>query len=210
MPFLRGIGGAGLWMALNFVNASQVLLIANRSQWENRMLRALRRFAIGSIVVLALGSLTSSAVLAAAPTRTTEEIHISTTFPAGTRCPFEVVRTVDGTLITTTFTDADGLTKTTFSYKNGKIGYLNPANGKTLQAVLAGPAVFIDNGDGTSTVRVPGNDQQYTASGIGFIVGNTGLFIATIDTATQEILSVDFLAGHQDGVTFPALCVGLE
>jgi hypothetical protein len=174
------------------------------------MFRALRRLAFGSIVALTVGTLAGPAALAAAPTRTEEEIHISTTFPAGTRCPFEVIRTVDGTLVTTTFTDADGLTKTTFSYQNGKIAYLNPANGKTLQAVLAGPAVYIDNGDGTSTVRVPGNDQQYTAAGIGFIVGNTGLFIATIDTATQEILSVDFLAGHQDGVTFPALCVGLE
>ena len=174
------------------------------------MSRALRRLALGTIVVLAIGSLAASTVLAAAPTRTEEEIHISTTFPAGTRCPFEVVRTVDGTLVTTTFTDADGLTTTTFSYRNGKIGYLNPANGKTLQAVLAGPAIYIDNGDGTSTVRVPGNDQQYTAPGIGFIVGNTGLFIATIDTVTQDILSVDFLAGHQDGTTFPALCVGLE
>ena len=57
---------------------------------------------------------------------------------------------------------------------------------------------------------MPGNDQRYTAPGMGFIVGNTGLFIATIDNATQEILSVDFLAGHQDGTTFPALCVGLE
>jgi hypothetical protein len=174
------------------------------------MLRVVRRLAFGTIVVLALGSFAASTTLAAAPTRTEEEIHISTTFPAGTRCPFEVVRTVDGTLVTTTFTDADGLTTTTFSYKNGKIGYLNPANGKTLQAVLAGPAVYVDNGDGTTTVRVPGNDQQYTAPGIGFIVGNTGLFIATIDTVTQEILSVDLLAGHQDGTTFPALCVGLE
>jgi hypothetical protein len=174
------------------------------------MLRTLRRLAVSSLVAFALAGLASSAALAAAPTRTSEEVHISTTFPAGARCPFEVVRTVDGTLITTTFTDADGLTKTTFSYKNGKIGYLNAANGKTLQAVLAGPAVYIDNGDGTSTVRVPGNDQQYTAPGIGFIVGNTGIFIATIDTVTQEILSVDFLAGHQDGTTFPGLCVGLE
>jgi len=174
------------------------------------MLRAFRRLAFGTIVVVVLGSLAAATVLAAAPTRTEDPIHISTTFPAGTRCPFEVVRTVDGTLVTTTFTDADGLTKTTFSYKDGKIGYLNPANGETLQAVLAGPAVYIDNGDGTTTVRVPGNDQQYTAPGLGFIVGNTGLFIATIDTVTQDILSIDFLAGHQDGTTFPALCVGLE
>ena len=174
------------------------------------MPRALRRLAFGTMVVVALGSFAAATAFAAAPTRTEDEIHISTTFPAGTRCPFEVVRTVDGTLVTTTFTDADGLTKTTFSYKDGKIGYLNPANGETLQAVLAGPAVYIDNGDGTTTVRVPGNDQQYTAPGLGFIVGNTGLFIATIDTVTQDILSIDFLAGHQDGTTFPALCVGLE
>jgi hypothetical protein len=174
------------------------------------MTRALRRLAFASAAALMIGSLAASAAVAAGPTRTTEEVHVSTTFPAGTRCPFEVVRTVDGTLVTTTFTDANNLTKTTYSYKGGKIGYLNPANGKTLQAVLAGPAVYLDNGDGTTTVRVPGNDQRYTAPGIGFIVGNTGLSILTIDTATGEVLSVDFLAGHQDGVTFPALCVGLE
>ena len=174
------------------------------------MLNSLGRFAVSSLVALAMGSLAASAALAATPTRTIDEILISTTFAAGVRCSFEVVRTVDGTLVTTTFTNADGLTTTMFSYKDGKIGYLNPANGKTLEAVLAGPAVYVDNGDGTTTVRVPGNDQRYTAPGIGFIVGNTGLFIATIDTATQEILSVDFLAGHQDGTTFPALCAGLE
>jgi len=174
------------------------------------MLRGLRRLVFGSIVALASATLAVSAVLAGPPTRTVEEVHISTTFAAGERCPFEVVRTIDGTLVTTTFTDADGLTRTTFSYKDGKIGYLNPANGKTLQAVLAGPAVYVDNGDGTTTLRIPGNDQQYTAAGIGFIVGNTGLIIATIDSATQEILSIDFLAGHQDGTPFPALCVGLE
>ena len=179
------------------------------------MNRALSRLAFGTLVALgagslAAGSLAASAVLGASPTRTVEEVHISTTFAAGERCPFEVIRTIDGALVTTTFTDAHGLTKTTFSYKNGKIGYLNPSNGKTLQAVLAGPAVYTDNGDGTTTLRIPGNDQQYTAPGIGFIVGNTGLIIATLDTVTGEILSIDFTAGHQAGTPFPALCVGLE
>src|SRR5688500_10869311 len=91
--------------------------------------------AIGLTALLALAA---SPALGASPERVIEEGHISTTFPAGTRCPFEVIRAVDGTLVTTTFTDADGLTKQTLSYKNGKIGYLNPANGKTLMAVLAG------------------------------------------------------------------------
>jgi hypothetical protein len=157
-----------------------------------------------------LATVGASAAIAAAPTRTVETVHVSATFPAGNRCPFEVVRTIDGTLVTTNFTDQAGLTTTRFLYRDGKIGYLNPANGKTLMAVLAGPAVYIDNGDGTTTLRVPGNDQQYEGQGIGFIVGNTGLFIATLDTATGDVLSVDFTAGHQDGTPFPALCVGLE
>ena len=169
----------------------------------------IRQAIIGSIAAVSLLVVGTSIAMAAAPSRTVEEVHISGTFPGGTRCPFEVVRTIDGTLVTTTFTGADGLTTTTFSYRGGKIGYLNPANGKTLQAVLAGPAVFIDNG-GTTTYRVPGNDQQYEGQGIGFIVGNTGLFIATLDSVTGDVLSVDFTAGHQDGTPFPALCAGLE
>ena len=171
----------------------------------NRLVRSL--FAVTVACSAAVAA--ASAALAASPERVVEEVYVSTTFPAGTRCPFEVIRTVEGTLVTTTFTDADGLTTTTLSWKNGKIVYLNPANGKTLMAVLAGPAVIIDNGDGTSTVRVPGNDQQYTAPGIGFIVGNTGLSIVTIDNATGALISVDMLAGHQDGTPFPALCAGL-
>ena len=173
------------------------------------MRRALRTLGIG-LVVLVVAAISTGTVLAAAPTRTVDEVHISDTFPAGTRCPFEVVRTIDGTLVTTTFTDANGLTTTTFSYKNGKIGYLNPATGKTLTAVLAGPAVYADNGDGTTTLMIPGNDQRYTAPEIGLIVANTGLIVATLDTASGEILSIDFEAGHQDGTPFPALCVGLE
>jgi hypothetical protein len=162
------------------------------------------------LVLSLLASLVATPVVASTPERVVEEVHISTTFPAGTRCPFEVVRTVDGTLVTTTWTDEDGLTRVTVFFRPGFIGYLNPANGKTLTAVLAGPVVTTDKGDGTSTVFVPGNDQRYTAPGLGFIVGNTGLFIATIDTATGALISVDKEAGHQDGTPFPALCVGLE
>ena len=173
------------------------------------MRRAFRVLGLSSLSLAFLG-LSATAAFAAPPTRTSEAVHISDTFPAGTRCPFEVVRTIDGTLVTTTFTNSDGLTTTTFSYKGGKIGYLNPANGKTLTAVLAGPAVYTDNGDGTTTLRIPGNDQRYVAPGIGLIVANTGLIIATLDTATGALLSIDFEAGHQDGTPFPALCVGLE
>ena len=162
------------------------------------MRHALRRIATGGLAAVICGTFAISSALAATPTRTVEDVHISGTFAAGVRCPFEVVRTIDGTFVTTTFTDADGLTKTTFLYRGGKIVYLNPANGRTVQAVLAGPAVYTDNGDGTTTVRIPGNAQLYTAKGVGFVVGNTGILIATIDTVTQED-SVGRLHGRPPG-----------
>ena len=170
----------------------------------------LRRPVIAAVALaLVVSGLASAAAVAAGPTRLVEEIDFTVSFPAGARCPFPVDRTVTGTLVTTTFTDADGLTKTTFSYKAGKITYTNPANGASIFTVLAGPAVWIDNGDGTTTVFVPGDDQLYTAPGVGFVVGNAGLSIITIDSETLEVLSIDKLAGHQDGLTFPSFCVGL-
>lgn len=168
------------------------------------------RVSLAAAAATTLALVLGSVAFGAAPVRTVEPVHIAGTFPAGTRCPFEVVRTIDGSLVTTIFTDTNGLTTTTFLYQNGKIVYTNPANGKTLTAVLAGPAVYIDNGDGTTTLRIPGNDQRYVGQGIGLIVANTGLIIATLDTATGDLLSIDFEAGHQDGTPFPALCVGLE
>ena len=59
-------------------------------------------------------------------------------------------------------------------------------------------------------MRVPGNDQRYTAPGLASSWQTPGLSVVTIDNATGETLSVDKLAGHQDGTPFPALCVGLE
>ena len=174
------------------------------------MVRSRFRPVLGAAVAgVLVAAIVAPAALAGAPTRLIEEIDFTVQFPAGARCPFPVERTVTGTLVTTTFTDADGLTKTTFSYKAGKITYLNPANGKTIFTVLAGPAVWIDNGDGTTTIFVPGDDQLYTAPGVGLVVGNAGLSIVTVDSETLEILSIDKLAGHQDGVPFPSFCVGL-
>lgn len=173
---------------------------------RSRRARLVTSFVTSLIVT---GSLAASA-FGAAPTRTIEEIGFTVAFPAGARCPFPVERTVTGTLVTTTFTNADGLTRITYSYKAGKITYRNPANDKTIFTVLAGPAIWTDNGDGTTTIFVPGDDQFYTAPGLGFVAGNAGLSIITVDTDTLEILSVDRLAGHQDGVPFPAFCVGLE
>jgi hypothetical protein len=159
--------------------------------------------------VIATGLIASGA-LADAPTRVIDELDFTVHFDAGERCPFPVDRTITGTRITTTFVDQAGLEKIATSFKAGKIVYTNPANGRSIFTVLAGPAIETDNGDGTTTIFVPGDDQAYHAPGVGFVVGNTGLSIVTVDTATGALISIDKLAGHQDGVTFPAFCVGLE
>ena len=174
------------------------------------MVSKLRRLATGVAGVAVVGSMAASTALAAAPTR------VVAGDPHQHHVPGRDALPVRGRPDGRRHARHDDLHRSrrpdeaTSSYKDGKIGYLNPANGKTLMAVLAGPAVEIDNGDGTTTLRVPGNDQRYTAPGLGFIVGNTGLAILTLDNATGEVLSVDKLAGHQDGTPFPALCVGLE
>lgn len=81
------------------------------------------RIMAGALVSSALlGAALAPAALADGPERVVGEVHISTAFPAGTRCPFEVVRTVDGTLTTTTWTDADGLTRVTDRFSPGSSG----------------------------------------------------------------------------------------
>ena len=174
------------------------------------MVRFATRLARGVLIAALSAIVAAPAALAASPSRAVQEVDLFNAFPAGTRCAIDVERTITAVFVETVFTDADGLTRVTHLYRGGKIVYTNPANGKAISANLAGPAVYIDNGDGTTTVRIPGNSQLYTAPGLGFVIGNAGLSIVTIDTATQEVLSTDKLAGHQDGTTFPGFCVGLE
>ena len=103
---------------------------------------------------------------------------------------------------------APDIVRQTFTWDGGKIVYTNPANGKSVTTLLAGPAISVPNGDGTSTLTIPGNDQAVVAPGQGFIAGRTGLSIAIVDDATGAVLEVLKLAGHQDS-PFPAGCVAL-
>ena len=161
---------------------------------------------------LLLGVLCAAAfvmpVAAAAPTIERIPIDDSAVFPAGTRCDFEVVGRRSGTLTVKTWSDESGIVRQTFTWDGTKIVYTNPANEKTVTTLLAGPAIFEPNGDGTSTLTIPGNDQAVLAPGQGFIAGRTGLSIAIVDDATGAVLEVLKLAGHQDS-PFPAGCVAL-
>ena len=170
-----------------------------------------RSRALATAVALALGVSLAAAPLALAAEPTFERIVVDDTrvFPAGTRCEFEVDAARTGILTVKTWTDAAGhITRQTFTWNGAKIVYTNPANGKTVTTLLAGPAIVEPNGDGTDTVFVPGNDQAVVMPGVGFIDGRTGLSITIADSTTGEILDVILEAGHQTS-PFPGGCVAL-
>ena len=160
-------------------------------------------FALASLLTLA-----SPALATGAPTIERIPVDDTRVFPAGTRCEFEVVGARSGTLTVKTWSDESGVVRQTFTWDGAKIVYTNPANGKSVTTLLAGPAISVPNGDGTSTLTIPGNDQAVVAPGEGFVAGRTGLSIAIIDDATGAVLEVLKLAGHQDS-PFPAGCVAL-
>jgi hypothetical protein len=141
---------------------------------------------------------------------TIEKIEIDDTmvFPAGTRCDFVVIGARSGTLTVKTWTDESGVVRETFTWDGAKIEYTNPANGKSVTTLLAGPAILEPNGDGTTTLTIPGNDQAVVMKDQGFIAGRTGLSIVVIDDLSGAVLDVLKLAGHQDS-PFPDGCVAL-
>jgi len=163
-----------------------------------------RALLLGVVCAIAL----VAPVAAAAPTVERTPVDDTRVFPAGTRCDFEVIGHRTGTLTVKTWSDGSDIVRQTFTWDGGKIVYTNPANGKSVTTHLAGPAILEPNGDGTSTLTIPGNDQAVVAPGMGFIAGRTGLSIVIVDDATGAVLEVLKLAGHQDS-PFPAGCVAL-
>jgi len=163
-----------------------------------------------AIAAAILGAATfAPAVAAADPTIERIPVDDTRVFPAGTRCDFQVDAARTGILTIKTWTDAAGeITRQTFTWNGAKIVYTNPANGKTVTTLLAGPAIYEPNGDGTDTVFVPGNDQAVVMPGAGFIDGRTGLSITIADSTTGEILDVILEAGHQTS-PFPGGCIAL-
>ena len=159
-----------------------------------------------------LGALSMLAIVtpvgAAGPTIEKIVIDDTRVFPAGTRCEFEVLGARSGTLTVKTWTDGSDIVRQTLTWDGAKIQYTNPANGNTVTTLLAGPAILEPNGDGTSTLTIPGNDQAVVMKGEGFIAGHTGLSIAIVDDLTGAVIELLKLAGHQDS-PFPEGCVAL-
>lgn len=161
--------------------------------------------------LLVLASLAAGPVLAAgAPEITRIPVDDTRFFPAGTRCAFDVVGHRSGTATIKDWLAADGsLERETFTWSNGKIEYTNPANGRSITTLLAGPQIVEVLPDGTALVTVPGNDQAAVVPGLGFVAGRTGLSRTIVDLDTGEVLDVLLEAGHQTS-PFPAGCAGLE
>jgi hypothetical protein len=157
-------------------------------------------------MMLALGA---APVAAAGPEIVRQPVDDPRFFPAGTRGAFDVQGARTGTLTTRTWTDESGaITRQTFTWSDGKIVYTNPANGKTVRTILAGPFIFEPLGDGTAIVTIPGNNQAVVAPGFGFIQGQTGLSKTIVDVVTFEVLEVLREAGHQE-LPFPDGCIAL-
>lgn len=166
-----------------------------------------KAFALSTVVVVA-------ALLALAPTATADQpvtgvTHIdrTRTIPAGVFCPFAFVVHTEGTYRETVFSDG----KDVFHAVDFHITYTNPANGKSLTTVLAGPFVVEPNGDGTVTVTINGNDGHITAQGEGTIWASVGKLVYIADASDPETpLTILKSSGQQDGSQFPATCEGLS
>jgi len=168
----------------------------------------MKRWSFSGVVVIAALALVALAPTAAAdqPVTTITTIDRTFTLPAGA-CPFPFVVHSQGTLRETVYSNGKDVTHAV----NFHITYTNPANGKTLSTVLAGPFIVEPNADGTVTVTINGNDGHLTAPGQGTIFADVGKLVYIADAHDVFTpLSIVKSTGHQDPSQFPATCEGLS
>jgi hypothetical protein len=130
------------------------------------------------------------------------------TIPAGAgTCPFPFVFHTEGTFRETVFSDGKDVAHAVDFH----VTYTNPANGKTLTTVLAGPFIVEPNADGTVTVKINGNDGHLTAPGQGSIFAAVGKLVYNADPGDLFTpLAIVKSSGQQDPSQFPATCEGLS
>jgi len=168
-----------------------------------------RRSFLGAaaIAVVALAVLAPTAA-ADQPVTTITNVDRTFTLPAGPGvCPFPFLVHSAGTLRKTVYSDGKAVTHAVDFH----ITYTNPANGKTLSTVLAGPVILEPNADGTVTVTINGNDGHLTAPGEGTIFADVGKLVYIADPSDVNTpLSIVKSTGQQDPNQFPATCAGLS
>ena len=168
-----------------------------------------RSFALALTVALT-GALAALAPTASAdqPVTTIRQFDRTSMFPAGPNaCPFPFLIHTEGTIRETVFSSGKDVQHAVDFH----ITYTNPANGKSLSTVLAGPFIVEPNGDGTVTVTINGNDGHLTAPGQGTIFADVGKLVYIADPSDVNTpLSIVKSTGHQDPNQFPATCEGLS
>jgi len=169
----------------------------------------IRSFALVLAVAL------TAALVALAPTASADQpvttitnVERTFTFPAGPNgCPFPFLVHTEGTFRETVFSSGKDVTHAVDFH----VTYTNPANGKSLSTVLAGPFVVEPNGDGTVTVTINGNDGHITAPGQGTIFAAVGKLVYIADPSDVFTpLTILKSTGRQDASQFPATCEGLS
>ena len=165
-----------------------------------------RTFAVAGVAT-ALLAITPTAA-ADAPVTTVTHLDRTGTVPAGPdTCPFPFVFHTVGTFRETVFSNGKDVTWAVDFH----ITYTNPANGKSLTTVLAGPFIIEPNGDGTVTVTINGNNGHLTAPGQGSIFAAVGKLVYIADAGDPFTpLAILKSAGRQDASQFPATCEGLS
>ena len=160
--------------------------------------------ALATIVVA--GTLLALAPTAAADAPTTSEVHFDRTLTITGLCPFPFLVHTEGTLRETVFDSGKDVTHAVSFH----ITYTNPANGRTVSTVLAGPFIVEPNDDGTVTVTINGNDGHETVPGEGTIFAAVGRLVYIADPASPEVpLTILQSAGRQDPAQFPVTCDAL-
>jgi len=169
--------------------------------------------------LLALAAVT----LAAAATATTAgavppsvaEADVNSTFhfAAGAACSFPLTIHNEGRRRTTTYFDQNGnVTRTTIHLPSFTQSATNDLTGETLSTPLAGPAIIEQNGDGTVTTKIAGNDGRIVVPGQGFVYADVGLIVYTASAASPFTpLDVLMLTGHYENpdLYLDALCASL-
>jgi hypothetical protein len=122
-------------------------------------------------------------------------------------CPFPFLVHSEGTFRETVFANGKDVTHAVDFH----ITYTNPANGKVLTTVLAGPFIVEPNADGTVTVTINGNDGHITAPGQGTIFAAVGKLAYIADPGDVFTpLAIVKSTGRQDPSQFAATCDGLS
>jgi hypothetical protein len=165
-----------------------------------------KAFSIVVIVVAAAAAWLAPGAAADQPVTTLTHVDRTTTFAAGRFCPFSFTAHTEGTFREMAFASGKDATYAVDFH----ITYTNPANGRTLTTVLAGPFIVEPNGDGTVTVTINGNDGHITEPGEGTIFADVGKLVYVADSSDVFTpLSIVKSTGRQDPSQFPATCEGL-